>query len=962
MALPDELLSELRNAIDSCPIVDNHAHNLLRSDRQDAYSLLECTTEARGEALKDTPRSLAHLRAVKQLRELYDCDASATWDDLLEKRHELLQGDSNFLNRKCLAGTHTILLDDGIDKENTVHSYKWHDQFTIGKTRRIVRIETLAADIMKALYEEGSVPLSELDQFDAAAIWPVFLQAFENALADEIRDHNVAGFKSVVCYRTGLDVYVADEITVTTAGHSAFKRYLKACARGNYRINLKGLNDCLVISTCKLIAANFRQTGISKPIQFHTGMGDNDMSLLKSNPAHMQPLIAAFPDVNFVILHSSYPYTREAGYLATVYKNAYLDIGEIFPMVSIEGQVSAIKQSMELTPFSKLLWSTDGHHFPETYWLGNKQFRQVLYRVFKDLLAEDVITLADAIEAVRDIMFKNSNKLYNLKISLEDDVGDPAKKSLALLSASANESVNTTNTQSKSPVVAAVYDVRYLRSFLDTPYGKFTSFFLVQWVDYLGTLRCRSFPLSSFSRLVKAGNRIGISRGNLHTLQDDSLTDACNAVGQVYVEPDLTTLRPVYWKDVRGATTAMASFKDIDGSRLDECPRCILQGLADRVKQEHNLAILVGFELEVTFLRLPAYKDSTEAANASYTPIEATAAHAWGTLSAAQAQNTWPLIAKLVDELQAVGIPIEHFHSESGQGQYEFVLPPLPLVTAVDVMYQAKQAIQLKAHRWGLRATFHPTPIEGLGTGLHAHISLNSAEAHDRDSPRKKSASISPRPPSDDDAQSGPAITSPSSGAQETVATAEYQDTAQASPSREKSFWSAVLSSLPGICAFTLPSQASYTRVADDTWSTGTWVTWGTENRETPLRRVANPSKKQERWEVRCLDGLGNVYLAIAAVVGVGMQGLADGRELKFKDCTSNPRKLSDEDRAGLGITEKLPNSLRKSLEALAADEALKRVFGSTFIENYSVVRKAETAKLEAMTPEKRRTWLIERY
>ena len=88
------------------------------------------------------------------------------------------------------------------------------------------------------------------------------------------------------------------------------------------------------------------------------GLGDNDITLTKSSPAHMQPIIKAFPNTTFVLLHSGYPYTREAGYLAAMYKNVYLDFGEIFPMVSADGQRAVIKQMLELTPTNKLLWSS----------------------------------------------------------------------------------------------------------------------------------------------------------------------------------------------------------------------------------------------------------------------------------------------------------------------------------------------------------------------------------------------------------------------------------------------------------------------------------------------------------------------------------------------------------------------------------------------------------------------------
>jgi predicted TIM-barrel fold metal-dependent hydrolase len=92
-------------------------------------------------------------------------------------------------------------------------------------------------------------------------------------------------------------------------------------------------------------------------------------------------LIKEFPKIPIVLLHSSYPYTREAGYLASVYENVYLDFGEVFPMLSKEGQKSVIKEMLELAPINKLLWSSDGHWFPETYILASLQTREVLYEV-----------------------------------------------------------------------------------------------------------------------------------------------------------------------------------------------------------------------------------------------------------------------------------------------------------------------------------------------------------------------------------------------------------------------------------------------------------------------------------------------------------------------------------------------------------------------------------------------------
>ena len=63
----------------------------------------------------------------------------------------------------------------------------------------------------------------------------------------------------------------------------------------------------------------------------------------------MQPIIEAYPKATFVLLHGSYPYTHDAGYLASVYQNVYAGFGEVFPVISRHGRCSVVKQLLEAT-------------------------------------------------------------------------------------------------------------------------------------------------------------------------------------------------------------------------------------------------------------------------------------------------------------------------------------------------------------------------------------------------------------------------------------------------------------------------------------------------------------------------------------------------------------------------------------------------------------------------------------
>ena len=417
----DSSTDELKNIIRTCPVVDNHAHNLLRPHGQKTGELLTITTEASDDALEDTPTSLSHLRAARQLRRLYDLPPDADWEDILKKRSDLLDEDADGLIKKCLEGTQTILMDDGFGDPNTIEPYAWHDKYTLSPCKRIVRIEQVAADILSSLHQQDRLPVGVAiaDEEACSLAWVSFITTFEESIAAFISDPEVVGFKSVICYRTGLDVRPGRDIDVTEDGLRSFRRHFlpEAVAR-KFRVEAKGMNDAIVISTCKLIAAGYRQRDVAKPLQFHTGLGDNDISLLDSNPGCLQDLIEDFPTVPIVLLHSSYPYTREAGYLATVYKNVYLDIGEVFPMVSRDGQEKILRHAMELTPTSKLLWSTDAHMLPETYWLANVQGREAMEKVFCEYVEHEDLTAVQAMQAVKSILFENSNLLYNLGLKL----------------------------------------------------------------------------------------------------------------------------------------------------------------------------------------------------------------------------------------------------------------------------------------------------------------------------------------------------------------------------------------------------------------------------------------------------------------------------------------------------------------------------------------------------------------
>ncbi|KAE8139550.1 hypothetical protein BDV38DRAFT_280903 [Aspergillus pseudotamarii] len=861
-------LTSLQSVIQTHPLIDNHAHNLLKRDEACNYAKYpfeQITSEAQGSALRNAPATLPLHRAATQLAALYRC-ASSDWDQVKAARDAWVQRDYDGLIRACLQGTHTLLLDDLLTDQD-IESYEWHDRFTTSQTKRIVRIETLAAETISTLMRDDTRP-QEGDVSVLRERWEQFREGFRQRIAEAIADPAVVGFKSVICYRTGLNVQPTEDGDDTLLRES-FARTVGQGQGSAYRVEDKRLNDWVVRQTLNLLqsAKAASASAPNKPLQLHTGLGDNDIDLVLANPAHLQSLITQYPEVDFVLLHSSYPYTREAGYLACVYPNVYLDLGEVFPMVSRDAQESILRESLDIVPTTRLLWSTDGHFFPETFYLANKQFRDVMETVFVDYVHHGDFTVDQAKQAAADILFHNSNRAYSLNEKLAYE---------APVSANA---VPASSTVTLDAFMRGNPDVKYI---------------WMQFIDYTNTTRVRMFPVAEFAKIVRKQRRVGICLCTQLMLQDDSIAPEGSVTGQFYMEPDLSSLRRNVGIDSKSATV-MTYWKTEEGAPLPGCPRTTLQRVTNNLR-EHGVEVTCGFEIEVILLK-PTTNDAGET---DYVP--AVRNHSWSQMTS-DTRKMVPLLEEIVEALASIGIHLEQFHAESAPGQFEFILPPGSPIAAVDTLIKARQVVTCVAEQHGLRATLHPRPLpHAAGSASHAHVSI-------------------------------------------------------APPTHEDAFLAGVMRHYPALAAFTLSQDVSYDRVKSGLWAGSEWVTWGTQNRETPIRKIS-----PGHWEIKTLDGLANMYFAIAAFLSAGYLGVKENLPLTVKDCIHDAAKLPPAEREALGITTQLPKSLTQSLDALEADSALQSIIGETVVNNYTSVKRIESKRLLAMDETTRRTWLLERY
>ncbi len=108
-------------------------------------------------------------------------------------------------------------------------------------------------------------------------------------------------------------------------------------------------------------------------------------------------------------------------------------------------------------------------------------------------------------------------------------------------------------------------------------------------------------------------------------------------------------------------------------------------------------------------------------------------------------------------------------------------------------------------------------------------------------------------------------------------------------------------------------------------------------------------------------DGLANPYLALAAVLMAGTDGVAGRAALTWGDCQADPATLTDSEKEALGMTTELPADLKDALAALEKDEDVVGFLGSDVVERYVAVKRAEMDASSNYRGDKW-SWIMDRY
>ena len=344
------------------------------------------------------------------------------------------------------------------------------------------------------------------------------------------------------------------------------------------------------------------------------------------------------------------------------------------------------------------------------------------------------------------------------------------------------------------------------------------------------------------------------------------------------------------------------------------CPRHALMDV-EATLDLLGLTAQVGFEVEFRMLA----RDSGSGRAATGPPNYALASN----LDAAS-----PILDAIADACTEAGIEVKQYHGESGTGAFELVTGPNRPVAAVDALLYTRSIISSVAAAHGYRVTFAPKPVPGeAGLGAHAHISLFDPD---------KVNLIQPRP--------GSILTGPLDP-------------------EGRSFMAGILNRLDGLLALTAGSPSSFDRVQPGAWA-GAHQRWGPEgDKEASLRWVG--SGEDSRFEVKCLDGSANPYLALAGLIAAGLEGLKQEEPLQAPAAPVDRRSSSDEDSEDEDSSDdegflaarpppgaRLPQTVEAALKAFRRGEvraALERYLDSDLRALVPAVRRADAAAAAAL-------------
>jgi uncharacterized protein len=366
------------------PLLDHHCHPLVLGelDRAGFEGLLN-EAEAPSPLGTSLFDSMLGLSLRRWCAPVLDLPPNASAGNYLARRTELGAEASRRLVGS--SGIDAFLVDTGI-RDSRLCGPDQVAAMAEGRAYEVLRLETLIEDLL-----QGGTDARRI----AAAVH------------DALHRSPAVAAKSVAAYRSGLDL--AAERPTDAALQNSVETLRPTPALSSSKGECYRVVDPLISSWLAWTALEH-----SLPLQIHVGFGDRDLDLRRADPLRLTGFLRATErfGVPVLLLHN-YPYHRSAAYLAQVYEHVFLDVGLA---VHNAGALSraVVRETLEIAPFGKLLFSSDAYGLAELYYLGALQFRRALAAVFGGLVAAEELAPDDARRIGQLMARENATRIYRL--------------------------------------------------------------------------------------------------------------------------------------------------------------------------------------------------------------------------------------------------------------------------------------------------------------------------------------------------------------------------------------------------------------------------------------------------------------------------------------------------------------------------------------------------------------------
>jgi glutamine synthetase len=431
-------------------------------------------------------------------------------------------------------------------------------------------------------------------------------------------------------------------------------------------------------------------------------------------------------------------------------------------------------------------------------------------------------------------------------------------------------------------------------------------FISLQFSDIVGSVKSVQVPMHQLEEAVEHGKWF-----------DGSSIEGFTRIAEsdMFLKPDLATFSPIPWepgtngdgsKLATGSARVICDVYTPNGDPFPGDPRGVLKRQLERAKAL-GFTFNTGPELEFFLLRRE---------NGSVEPLPHDAA---GYFDLSEDLGT-EVRKEMMNGLEDFGIKVETAHHEVATGQHEIDFQYADALRTADNAVTFKTTLKAVAAAHGLYATFMPKPFFGInGSGMHTHMSL-------WDEKKGRNAFADPKDPY---------------GLSELA----------------RSYIAGILEHARGMIAVLAPLVNSYKRLVPG-FEAPVYIGWARINRSALIRipQISAGQVNSTRIELRCPDPSSNPYLAFAAMLAAGL----DGVERKLSPPEPVEENLYHFDSAKLssrGIRQ-LPGTLREAVDELSADAVIGDALGEHILERFVEAKNEEWDEYRMQVS----AWEVDRY